>query len=142
MASCGEIRGTSPILLPRSLNWREANGHARFGGSPVPPPHGKSLVPVFAHDGTLQHDYFWWCHVGNRALRVGNWKIVACKDGPWELYDLDNDRSETQNLAAVQPESLRELERVWSKLADEFCALAQPGQSPTVTPETEPLNTD
>ena len=36
------------------------------------------------------HDYLWWLHEGNRALRVGDWKIVAAgKDSPWELYDLN-----------------------------------------------------
>ena len=38
------------------------------------------------------------------ALRVGDWKIVAAKDSPWELYNLADDRSETKNLAAKHPQ--------------------------------------
>ena len=63
----------------------------------MPPAPGKSLVPLFAKDGTVAHESLWWLHEGNRALRVGDWKIVAAgKDSPWELYDLSSDRSETK----------------------------------------------
>ena len=91
----------------------------------MPPAPGKSLVPVFAKDGTVTHDSLWWLHEGNRALRVGDWKIVAAgKDSPWELYDLAADRSETKNLAAEKPEKVRELAAIWTKQFDEYAALA------------------
>jgi arylsulfatase len=93
----------------------------------VPPPPGKSLVPVFARDNTVAHDYLWWAHSGNRAIRVGDWKLVAeGEKGPWELYDLGKDRSETNDLAAKQPEKVRELEKLWKQHADEFIRLASP----------------
>ncbi len=69
----------------------------------VPAPPGKSLVPAFAHDGTVKHDDLWWDHEGNRAIRVGDWKLVAARDEPWELYDLATDRTETRNLARRMP---------------------------------------
>jgi arylsulfatase len=95
------------------------------GDRPVPPAPGKSLVPLFAKDGTVGHDSLWWLHEGNRALRVGNWKIVAAgKDSPWELYDLSSDRSETEDLAGSRPEKVRELAAIWRKQFEEYCALA------------------
>jgi arylsulfatase len=64
-------------------------------------------------------------HEGNRALRVGNWKIVAAgKDSPWELYDFSADRSESKNLAKDKPEKVSELAAMWTKLSDEYTALA------------------
>ena len=93
----------------------------------MPAPPGKSLVPALAKDGSVTHDYFWWYHIGNRAIRVGDWKLVAANESPWELYDLRSDRSETANLAAVQPDKVRELEQAWTRHMEEFRALAKQG---------------
>jgi arylsulfatase len=94
-------------------------------GEPVPVPPGRSLVPAFATDAPLSRGSLWWLHEGNRALRVGDWKIVAAgKDGPWELYDLSSDRSETKNLAAAMPEKVKELAAIWTKQFEDYKALA------------------
>jgi arylsulfatase len=82
-------------------------------------------VRVFAKEGPLARDSIWWLHEGNRALRVGDWKVVAAgKDGPWELYDLSSDRSETKDLAAARPEKVRELTAIWTKQFEDYCVLA------------------
>ncbi|MFN9548981.1 MAG: sulfatase-like hydrolase/transferase, partial [Pirellulaceae bacterium] len=48
----------------------------------------------------------WWMHEGNRAIRIGKWKAVAAKDQPWELYDMESDRGEQNDLASEHPEQL------------------------------------
>ena len=103
---------------------------------PAPVRPGLSLVPAFARDGTVKHDELWWQHEGNRAIRVGDRKLVAAgKDGAWELYDLATDRTETQNLAREQPERVRELARRWEERRDEFAATArQDLQPPPASP--------
>ena len=61
----------------------------------------------------------------NRALRAGDWKIVAAgKDASWELYDVSSDRSESKNLADQMPEKVRELAANWTRQLEEFTALA------------------
>ncbi|MDB4491433.1 arylsulfatase [bacterium] len=55
----------------------------------------------------------WWMHEGNRAFRQGNCKLVAVKNGPWELYDLLKDRAETKNLAKDITNKVIELARLW-----------------------------
>jgi hypothetical protein len=56
----------------------------------------------------------------NRAIRVGNWKLVAKgTDGPWELYDLTKDRSELHNLAAEQPDRVKDLTEKWQHWAEQ-----------------------
>ena len=92
----------------------------------TPPPPGKSLVSVFAKDGTVSHDYFWWLHENNRAIRVGDWKLVSAakQGGDWELYNLKTDRSETKNFAAEYPNKVKELAQIWQQHNDEFRALA------------------
>ena len=85
------------------------------GGKPPSAP-GLSLVPLFKSDGELKRDFIWWQHEGNRALRVDEWKIVAAgKEASWELYDLKNDRSETNDLSRKFPDRVRAMATLWEK---------------------------
>ncbi len=92
---------------------------AAAGGSVLkdqPPAPGKSLLPALANDVVIERNHLWWLHENNRALRQGHWKIVAAgKDAPWELYDLSQDRCETNNLAKTMPEKVRELDAIWKR---------------------------
>jgi len=127
IAARGEIRrnpGHLIDLAPTILQVAGGKWPTQWAGKPVPPPPGKSLVPAFMHDGSVAHDYLWWYHGGNRAIRVGDWKLVAAKQAPWELYNLRSDRSETTNLAAVHPDKARELDQAWTRHMGEFRALA------------------
>ena len=103
---------------------------ATVAGLPVPPLHGQTLVPAFVKDGTVKHDYLWWNHEGNRAIRIGDWKLVADHKKAWELFDLNKDRSETKDLAAKNPEKVKEMEQAWNKQASEFYVLSL--QDPSV----------
>ena len=128
IAARGELRHTPGHVIDLVPTVLEVAGGKRletWAGQPVPPAPGKSLVPLFARDGTVTHDSLWWLHEGNRALRVGKWKIVAAgKDSPWELYDLSSDRSETRNLAADRPDKVRELAAIWTRQFEDYAALA------------------
>jgi arylsulfatase A-like enzyme len=93
----------------------------------VPPLHGRSFAKSLASPAAPPaHDALWWCHEGHRAVRVGDIKLVAVKQQPWELYDLATDRCETQDLAAARPEQVAALDAAWSRIADECRALAAP----------------
>ena len=95
----------------------------------APKAPGHSLLPVFARDGPLKREYLWWFHNGHRAIRVGDWKLVADKGAPWELYNLGDDRTEMKNLASSNPDKAKELERAWTERMDEFHKLASGEQS-------------
>ncbi len=86
-------------------------------------------MPLFAKDGAWQHDHLWWCHDGHRAIRAGDWKLVANCKNPWELYHLSKDRGESNDLAAEYPEKVRQLEVLWNQRADEFREMALPPSS-------------
>jgi arylsulfatase len=87
------------------------------------PPEGRSLVPAFA-DRPVERDALYWEHEGNRAVRAGDWKLVAkAPDGPWELYDLKADRTEQHDLAAEHPEKAKELTARWEAWAKRTHAL-------------------
>jgi arylsulfatase len=94
-------------------------------GESIPPAPGRSLAPAFAKDESTARGSLWWLHEGHRAVRVGDWKLVAAKGDSWELYDLKTDRAEQQNLAATMPEKVKELEQSWQQQADTFTELAK-----------------
>lgn len=135
----GEMRHTPGHIIDLVPTILEAAGGKRletWQDQPVPAPPGKSLVPLFARDGTVAHDSLWWLHEGNRALRVGNWKIVAAgKDSPWELYDMTSDRSESRNLAGEQPDKVRELAAIWTRQFEQYAALAAKDLGPDAKPD-------
>lgn len=89
-----------------------------------PPFRGVSLVAAFHRDRTIERP-LWWHHEGNRALRRGDWKIVSPgPNAPWQLYNLAEDRSETNNLASRHGDLVRELELEWHRLANDITRVA------------------
>lgn len=87
-------------------------------GKAIKPMEGKSLVPAFAGQ-EIEREALYWEHEGNRAIRVGDLKLVAKgARGPWELFDLSKDRSEQNNLAAAQPEVAKKLAEMWQAYAE------------------------
>lgn len=107
-------------IVPTVLELAGVRKPVEWMGEPVPGSPGKSLVPAFAADVAIPRESLWWLHEGNRAVSAGDWKLVAVKGGPWELYDLRTDRAEQHDLAAKMPGKVRELESLWNLQTDGF----------------------
>lgn len=118
IAARGELRHTPGHVIdivPTLLAVAGAQKPAEWQGEPIPAAPGISLVSAFTKDGSVVHESLWWLHEGNRAIRVGDWKLVAAKGQPWELFNLKRDRTETINLADQFPDKARELADLWEK---------------------------
>ena len=103
----------------------------KAGDLTVPARHGVDLGPVLRGDGGLKRQHLWWQHEGNRAVRSGDWKLVAAgREAPWELYDLADDRAESKNLAGERPDKVKELEALWERLQGDHAALARTDLKP------------
>jgi arylsulfatase len=112
-------------IVPTVLQLAGIEKPGQWNGEPIPEAPGKSLVAAFARDEIIARDSLWWLHERNRAIRVGDWKLVAAAGDPWELYDLTTDRAEQHNLAARMPGKVKELEQAWQSQATRFYTLVK-----------------
>lgn len=86
-------------------------------GQQIKPLEGVSLIPAFRGEPLARKQPLFWEHEGNRAVRDGQWKLVAKENRPWELYDIDHDRTESKDLAKSEPERVRDLAAKWDAYA-------------------------
>ncbi|MEM1440775.1 MAG: arylsulfatase, partial [Verrucomicrobiota bacterium] len=129
IAAQGEIRrnpGHVIDVVPTLLELTGASFHADAPASP-----GRSMVPLFEKDGTVEHEYLWWFHDGHKAIRMGDWKAVAPIGERWELYDLSKDRAEMRDLAIVETDQLRRLRSYWSAVMSSHTARAKADLDPS-----------
>jgi arylsulfatase len=118
-------------ILPTCLEVAGAAMPATREGVAVQPLEGRSLVPAF-HAETGADRRLFWEHEGNAAVSDGDTKLVRLgRDGPWELYDLVADRTESHDLAAAQPEKVRELTAAWEQWAERVHAVPMPDRRKT-----------
>jgi arylsulfatase A-like enzyme len=76
---------------------------APYPGAPIQAMEGKSLVPVF-QGRSIGDRILFWEHMGNRAALDGKWKLVSRYPNDWELYDLEADRTEMNDLVTRMPD--------------------------------------
>jgi arylsulfatase len=69
-----------------------------YKGNAITPMPGKSFAPILSGENIESTDPVFWEHLGNKAVRHGEWKLVAAKGKPWELYNLNEDRTESNNI--------------------------------------------
>jgi len=120
IAAKGELRNQPGHLIDIMATCVDVGGAAypkEFNGKPILPMEGTSLVPAFANQ-PLPREALYWEHEGNAAVRVGDMKLVRKGGGgAWELYDMAKDRTELNNLAAQQPDKVKELADLWDAWA-------------------------
>lgn len=98
----------------------------QFAGNKIQSFEGKSLRPAFKNN-SINREILFWEHEGNRALRAGKWKLVSrtqknknftsTDENAWELYNMDDDPTETKNLAVTLPGKVKELAALWENEA-------------------------
>jgi arylsulfatase len=89
-----------------------------FGGNPITPIEGQSFMQAIDNGNWTRPRPIFWEHEGSRAVRMGEWKLVSEVGGQWELYNMDQDRTELNNLA----ESNRTKADEMGKLYEEWAA--------------------
>jgi len=104
-------------VMATCVDVAKADYPKQVDGNDIHPMEGKSLVGAF--DGRpIERDAIFWEHEGNRAMRQGDWKLVAKGPaGAWELYDMAADRTEMHNLASAEPERVKSMVAGWEAWA-------------------------
>ena len=113
-------------LLPTFAELAEADYPENHNSHRILPCEGRSLVPVLNGGEMENHAALFWEFKGCRAARKGKWKIVsegaarrhvghAIEPGHegWELYDMEADRCELNDLAGSYPDIVHELDGLW-----------------------------
>lgn len=99
MATCVELAGAN---YPK-----EYRGHA------IQALEGVSLAPAFSGQSVVRSKPIFWEHEGNRAIRIDEWKLVSKHPGGWELYNIVDDRTELNDLAAQHPDRVKDMAEQW-----------------------------
>jgi arylsulfatase A-like enzyme len=89
----------------------------RTKGREFDPIQGKSLVPILKGKKRKGHATIYQQFGTDRALRQGDWKVVAAKGGRWELYNLQKDRTELNDLKTKHPERAQGMIEEWFRIA-------------------------
>src|SRR5262249_36853370 len=124
-------------IMSTCVDVAQAKYPTQRDGHPVQAMEGRSLVPAFSGK-LIQREALFWEHESNRALRVGDWKLVAKgSGGPWELYDMRKDRSELHDLASEQSERIKQMIATWNRWAERTHAIPWPWKPPYEISPTE-----
>jgi arylsulfatase A-like enzyme len=119
MATCLELSGAK---YPTERNARV-----------ILPTEGLSLVPLLTGKRVPERPIFME-HEGNRVMREDKWKLVALAGKPWELYDMEKDRVEMNNLVSRHSEKVKELEAEWNAWAQRAGVTPKPRTPSTSEP--------
>jgi arylsulfatase A-like enzyme len=87
------------------------------GAKPPADCAGVNMASMFAGK-TVNRGPLFWEHEGSRAVRDGKWKITAVyPKGKWELFDIEADRTEQNDLAAKHPDRVKRMAAQWEAWA-------------------------
>ncbi|MCD6287770.1 MAG: arylsulfatase [Candidatus Hydrogenedentes bacterium] len=103
MATCIDLAGAT---YPKQIGDRK-----------IDPLKGESLLPIIQGKTRKPHDTLYFHFGTDRALRQGPWKLVSAKLGKWELYNMDKDRTELNDLAEQLPDRTAAMSAEWFRIA-------------------------
>jgi len=108
-------------IMPTVLELTDSKAPATLNGKPTISRDGESLAAAFKADPYKGHETLFFHHNKGKALRHDGWKLVSRSDDgkkskenqQWELYNLDADPLELNNLAQTNPKQLGKLTTLW-----------------------------
>ena len=98
-------------VLPTILEAAQVRYPDELGGQAIQRPDGESLLPVLSGRDWTRVQPIYWEHEGNAAVRVGDFKLVRKFNQDWELYHMEQDRTELHDLAARERPRVQALAR-------------------------------
>lgn len=127
--SAGWVRTPTHVIdvMATCVDLGEASYPHERNGKPIIPMQGQSLKPLLTGTGDFPARPLYWEHEGNAAVRVGDAKLVrAGARGAWELFDLQADRTEQNDLAGDNQERAADMQTQWRTWAKSAFVLPKP----------------
>ncbi|WKN31842.1 arylsulfatase [Porifericola rhodea] len=104
----------------------QAEYPASYQGEQITPMRGQSLLPALAGQTIERKAPIYWQWSRGRAMRWNEWKLVKQGlDREWDLYHIENDPTETNNMAETYPEIVHELDSMYQQWWSQYEELAQ-----------------
>jgi arylsulfatase len=104
-------------IMATAVDLAGARYPAQFKGNSILPMEGVSLRPAILDKPLNRTQPIFWEHEGNKAVRDGRWKLVMRHRLPWQLFDMEADRTEQHDLSKERPEIAARLEAAWDAWA-------------------------
>ena len=128
-------------VLPTFAELAGADYPSEYNGVAIQEPEGVSFLPALCDPHWLRDKPLYWEHQGNRAVRIGEWKLVSKHPGTWEhdgsravrigdkklvskhsggweLYNMIKDRTETNDLSGGEADRVRTMAAIYQAWAD------------------------
>jgi len=84
----------------------------QFNGTIIADLQGESLLPAFMGKEPERSRALFWEWSRGQAIRAGDWKLVRWGvDAAWDLYNISEDPTETNNRASQHPERVEAMEQ-------------------------------
>ncbi len=107
-------------IVPTILEITGIDYPTEMGGHAIQSPDGESFKPLFDGRDWQREQPIYWEHEGNCAVRFDNWKLVRRFGEDWELYEMNQDRTELHDIAGSNrpmTAKLDHLYRAWAEQA-------------------------
>jgi arylsulfatase len=107
-------------IMPTVLELSGASYPKKYHGNDIPPLEGASMCSFFKTGERNLDRYIFWEHEENCSVRHGRYKALHKYDtgSNWELYDLEDDPTELNNIAASFPDITTDMSKRWYDWAD------------------------
>jgi len=104
-------------ILATCLDVAGASCPTEFDDHRITPLEGESLLPLIDGKDRSREQPLFFEHEGNRAVRLGQWKLVSAFGSDWELYDMVEDRTELHDLSSKNRPQVTDMVRLYDEWA-------------------------
>ena len=105
-------------IMPTCLDAAGASHPTERAGQQTIPLEGESMLSAVDRRDWERASPIVWEHEGSSAVRQGQWKLVSAIGGAWELYNMERDRTELDDLYTRNRSKAQELERIYQEWAE------------------------
>jgi arylsulfatase len=118
-------------IMATAVDLSQATYPREFKGQAIEPMQGASLKSAFDGKPLDRKEPIFWEHEGNKAVRDGKWKLVLRHREPWQLFDMESDRTEQRDVIKEHPEIAEKLAASWDRWAERTYVDEWPGPDHT-----------